>query len=716
MVRNSISLLLGLQMLFFCACSQKLNIPKYAVPEPHAPAQFVAGRARVDITPPPGYPMGGHSISGKVARGYWTRLYARAFYFQDKSGRSLALVSCDLFAIPAGLRSEVARLAAKEGVPLLPDALILAAIHTHHGPGNFMTSELFNGLSSPWPGFDKPLFDFLAGRIAEAVTSAYKDASNSSSDPHSVVLRSGAAPNIQRNRAIDAFFRNPDHDDLIERARKLGMRCPDGTDGNCPRYLATDPTLTVLEVLRKTGGTERRVALLVFFAVHPTAMTHENSLWSSDLVGRAMTSLERDSAASDSLVAGYFNGAEGDVSPRWESQDRDDVIKFGDKLADAVRSVLAHPTAEARADSPEISVRSKAFRIDSGGQDSAGFDARPEFGVASVGGAEDGRTPFYYYGWHGGILSEKPRDGQGRKQPGLDLPGFPLLKALKLTHLLAPRRSFPDYFPLSIARIGDLLTIGAIPVEMTTMMGKRIREKLVSPENPRFVLVGLANEYFSYVTTPEEYDAQDYEGASTIFGPKEGEVISGLLQKLATRPDTTPVHSSSAGPTIPSVTFRLGPKPLIPFGAQFQGERRNSLDEDLEPDMPHSLVRLNSRAPRFEWDEDKNMDWNTKMRSVSIYEKKGGQWKPLLNGDHLEDDDGPNLLTVLVDGIAGRRRWAAIWLPPDGSDKTTAYLFRVKAAGERHCSAAFELGKLPGIEPTPSIPADRVCPAGVNDR
>ena len=577
-----------------------------------------------------------------------------------------------------------------------------------------MTSSLFNGLSSQWPGFDKQLFDFLAGRIADAVTSAYKDASTSSPEAHSLVLRTGFAPNIQRNRAIGAFFRNPDHHALIERARTLGMRCPDGTDENCPRYLAADPTLTVLEVLRKTGGKERRVALLVFFAVHPTAMTHENSLWSSDLVGRAMTSLERDRSSSDSLVAGYFNGAEGDVSPRWTSQDRADVIEFGDKLAGAVRRVLAHPAEEVRADSPEISVRSKSFRIDSGGEDSAGFGARPEFGVAAVGGAEDGRTPFYYYGWHGGVLSKKPRDGQGRKQPGLDLPSLPLFKALKLTRLLAPRPSFPDYFPLSIARIGDLLTIGAIPVEMTTMMGKRIREKLVSPANPRFVLVGLANEYLAYVATPEEYEAQDYEGASTIFGPQEGNVISGLLLQLAAKPDT---KNSSPGQTIPSVTFKLGPKPLIPFGAQFQGERRNSLDEDLEPDMPHSLVRLNSRAPRFEWDEDKTMDWNTSMRSVSIYERKGGQWKPLVNGDQLEDDGGPNLLTVLVDGVFGRR-WAAIWLPPDESDKSTAYLFRVKTTirGEVRCSVPFELGKLPGTEPTPSIPADRVCPAGVNDK
>jgi neutral ceramidase len=712
MIRYLICCLLALNALVMFGCSLKLKIPKYTVPTPQRSARFVVGRARVEITPPPGYPMGGHSIAGKVARGYWTRLYAQAFYFQDARGGNLALVSCDLFAVPAGLRAEVARLAAKNGVPLLPDALILAATHTHHGPGNYMTSELYNGFSSPWSGFDKELFDRLADKIAEAITRAYRDATDSSSTAHRLILRVGVAPNIQRNRAIDAFFRNPEAKEFIDNTRLLGMRCPDGTEDNCPRYLAADPTLTVLEVLRKTDTAENRVALLVFFAVHPTAMTHENKLWSSDLVGRAMTLLERDATAPGTLVAGFFNGAEGDVSPRWNKQERDDVIVLGDKLADAVRNVLRNPPTGLPTDSPEISVTSKAFNSNPGAKDSAGFEAKPEFGVASIGGADDGRTALYYYGWHGGVRSEKARGGQGHKQPALDLPSVPLLKTLKLTNLLAPRRNFPDRFPVSIARIGNLLTMGAIPVEMTTIMGKRVRDKLARIENPRqIVLIGLANEYLSYVTTPEEYDAQDYEGASTIFGQAEGDVISRLLEGLATKGFA---NARSSERDIRSVTFNLGPPPLIPFGPQFQGERRNSLDENLEPDLPDSLVRLNSRAPRFEWDEDERMDWDTEHRSVSIYKREGNRWQPLLISNLTEDDNGSNLLTVLVNGVTNPRRWAAIWLPPDGVDKHATYLFRVKAGGDIHCSQPFELGKLPGVEPAPSIPADQLCAAGVN--
>ena len=38
-------------------------------------------------------------------------------------------------------------------------------------------------------------------------------------------------------------------------------------------------------------------------------------------------------------------------------------------------------------------------------------------------------------------------------------------------------------------------------------------------EGLRVVIAGLTNTYSSYITTREEYGAQRYEGASTIFGP-----------------------------------------------------------------------------------------------------------------------------------------------------------------------------------------------------
>ena len=33
------------------------------------------------------------------------------------------------------------------------------------------------------------------------------------------------------------------------------------------------------------------------------------------------------------------------------------------------------------------------------------------------------------------------------------------------------------------------------------------------------VIAGLSNTYSDYIATPEEYNVQRYEGASTIYGP-----------------------------------------------------------------------------------------------------------------------------------------------------------------------------------------------------
>ena len=58
--------------------------------------------------------------------------------------------------------------------------------------------------------------------------------------------------------------------------------------------------------------------------------------------------------------------------------------------------------------------------------------------------------------------------------------------------------------------------------EFTTMAGRRTRTALGKElgVDPRYVVIaGYANDYANYVTTREEYESQQYEGASTLFGP-----------------------------------------------------------------------------------------------------------------------------------------------------------------------------------------------------
>lgn len=77
----------------------------------------------------------------------------------------------------------------------------------------------------------------------------------------------------------------------------------------------------------------------------------------------------------------------------------------------------------------------------------------------------------------------------------------------------------PKILPTQLLQIGNVI-IAAVPGEFTTMSGRRLRNAIKGDnENIKVILAGLSNSYSSYITTPEEYQSQRYEGASTIFGP-----------------------------------------------------------------------------------------------------------------------------------------------------------------------------------------------------
>jgi hypothetical protein len=79
-----------------------------ALPTDAGQSLLRVGAAVEDMTPVPGFPNGGHGREGAVSRAFWGNLTATAVYFETRNGDGLALVSCDLFAIPAGLHATVA--------------------------------------------------------------------------------------------------------------------------------------------------------------------------------------------------------------------------------------------------------------------------------------------------------------------------------------------------------------------------------------------------------------------------------------------------------------------------------------------------------------------------------------------------------------------------------------------------------------------------------
>jgi hypothetical protein len=335
-------------------------------------------------------------------------------------------------------------------------------------------------------------------------------------------------------------------------------------------------------------------------------------------------------------------------------------------------------------------------------------------GAAEPGGAEDGRTLFYNYGWRAEARKSAPSGEHGDKEPALDGPlaaalesldGNSLARSMRVlrpARFLSPR-GFPALVPVTWARLGSF-SIGTIPVEATTAAGWAIRQ-----ESHVDALVGLANEYFGYTASAPEYQAQQYEGASTLLGPGQAAALARLLSLAASGRADPP-----SAAIVPARTFLPGPRRHNPFGPEtlLVRRKRNMVDEDLEPLLPRQLRRQEARIPRFDWDEDPAGDWHTDLRQLSIYAFEKGLWQ-------LKDSDrGLNFLTVLAQADHSVRRYTALWIPPDSSPGT--FLFRLRTAtGVMVCSQPFTLAAIPAVAPVPPIPqwqrappcADRPTPS-----
>jgi len=125
----------------------------------------------------------------------------------------------------------------------------------------------------------------------------------------------------------------------------------------------------------------------------------------------------------------------------------------------------------------------------------------------------------------------------------------------------------PSIVSTQLAKLGPL-AIACVPGEFTTMSGRRMRNnlwkamQLNSTEN--VIIAGLCNTYSDYIATPEEYTAQRYEGASTIFGPHTLTIYLEQYKKLAshikkgTKPSSTvspPEYFNDVVSLLPPVLF-----------------------------------------------------------------------------------------------------------------------------------------------------------------
>lgn len=500
------------------------------------------GRSKIEMTPEPkNQVLMGWGDPNHRARSVAAPLHVRAIRVQDDRENVLFFVQLDLCMVSEYLHTKILSRVRESKIPelasLQESELILAATHTHAAPGGYCREIVYQVGSL---GMDEEWVDRIAERTRVALEQSCLE-----SVPASLVRLNGTIPassRIQHNRSLDAYLRNPDRPDDI------------GVDPNFP-------------ILHFVGDAQESLAVISFLGLHGTCIHQDQNVIHPDHKGLASQSLE-STAIGDRFVALFLQGAAGDQTSNFQSHTATDfhrgVSPNDFENAKFVAEVQVEAIGRAihlRTGAEEIrgliqSVRSRVeFFQPSSNQG-------PAIGLPMVFSTSEGRAPGRWLtktlGWAQGnqrlgtSAQSRAHGGKNRALDGLErrifcfgLPGIaqfsrvfywmhPVLRRLRdlsSTGELDQIPLLPEFQSISVVRIGQQ-TIVVAPGEFTLQASRRLMGEL---QETQAIFLGYANGYGSYVTTPEEYDLQRYEGASTIYGRETLASYQSALRELLRR-------------------------------------------------------------------------------------------------------------------------------------------------------------------------------------
>ena len=538
-------------------------------------APILVGTGISDITGPIAeVGMMGYADENQQTAGLHMRLYARAFVFASpNTGKRVVWVSAEVAMLFSSVKQGVLKkLAARYGGLYDDRNVMISATHTHSGPGGYSHHALYNLTTF---GHIAQNYAAIVDGITEAIDSAHAHLA-----PATVSMMSGlVVDSTIVNRSLEAYVRNPEacaSGSFLPPTLAVPA-CTAGSGSPAPLPIV-DKEMTVLGVQR--GG--RPVGAIAWHAVHNTSMSKTNHLVSSDHKGYAALLLEEKYGSivpfqnSGGFVAAFPNGAEGDMSPGLNtnagsvpagvefkgpgSDDFESTYIIGRREFDAAYSLLTirgQTPISGDVDFRHMFVIMPGFPVTATKYtNGAGlnFLCPAAYGASFNAGTEDGRA---------GPATEGLALGSTIDQAGLDAfraaviatvslllpPLGPVVAGVMATSsdkcqlpkpVLIPTGALtnftPSTLPFQLLRLGSL-AIAGIPCEMTMQAGRRLRDSLLVTLAPlgvqKVILTGLANEYSGYVTTPEEYDSQQYEGASTIYGRLTFDAYQQIFRQLA---------------------------------------------------------------------------------------------------------------------------------------------------------------------------------------
>lgn len=506
---------------------------------------YLIGRGMADITGPVvGLQLWGFGRDDQIGEGLHIRQRARAFIVAqgDRPARRLAFVSADLGSIDHHIAlTVIERLRQKYAALYSLDNVIISATHTHAGPGGYWHSRTDTGLDG---GLYPAHFKAIVAGITAAIVRAHEDL-----QPGSVYINRGIVTNAGVNRSAIAYDANPTQ----ERARYTQN---------------TNREMLLLKFVDDSGV----IGMLNWYALHPTAMNFHNRLVSGDHKGYASLQAERGHGATydraDDFVAAFAQSDAGDVTPNDNldntgpgDTDVETTQIMGERQLAVARELFDGATEPLKG--PVVSRHTYAnlerYAVDDRftGQGTR-YTCPSAYGYSFAGGStEDGGAHFLF------------KEGMTEQQWWLDLLVRTVTGAPKWTEAVkACQAPKPILFetgsqdpPLqsqirsvSVARIGQLVIL-AMPGEVTTMAGRRLRDSVMAELGDwaeHIVIAGYANGFAGYVTTREEYQLQQYEAAHNLHGQWSLSAYRQIAGELAALVES----GAPAAPKIPYDDWR----------------------------------------------------------------------------------------------------------------------------------------------------------------
>ncbi|XP_075148861.1 neutral ceramidase-like [Haematobia irritans] len=531
---------------------------------------YQIGLGRADCTGPPvEINFMGYGNLRQTGKGIHLRQFARAFVVRNESS-VVAFVSVETSMVGYDIKREVLRrLADNYGDTFNNNNVIISATHTHSAPGGHMMHFFYDASIY---GFVPQTFQALVDGIYLSIERAEKNMFTGK-----IYLSRVPVYDVSINRSPSSYLLNDNENrSLFE--------------------FDVDNNLTQLRFV-DDGGNIR--GAFNWFAIHPTSMDSTNTLVSSDNLGYASLLLEKEYNPNDVPGQGTFVGAFcstnlGDVSPnikgpkcsesgnpcdnlsstcpenegeciaRGPGNDTFESTKIiGERLAAAALKLLTNtqgPDVNGREVVGELRCVHKFvdmpnYRYEFENE----TDAAPIDGVYFVNGCE----PAMGYSFAAGTIDGPgiPLFQQGTTSDNnfvnilRDIVADPTAEDIvcqspKPILLATGRATFPyEWQPKIVStqecRIGNVI-LAAVPGEFTTMAGRNLQKliedfSIFGDGEFEVILAGLSNIYSSYITTRQEYQAQRYEAASTLYGPNTLSIymnIYGTLTNDLFRPST----------------------------------------------------------------------------------------------------------------------------------------------------------------------------------